>query len=219
MVSPPLPPCFAAAVFDFGDTLFHPPSGGDALVEAGVDPALAERLWDEVWAASKTAEELAKGRDRSAELHREAWLGLLRRLEPYAPGIAPHLYDRVIDAAGWRPYPDAPGVLRALHDRGVRIGVLSNIPSGLRPVFERHALAPYVDAYVESFRHGREKPDPELFRAACGELRVPAAEALMVGDNHLSDGAAALTGMTALLLPAVPPGAPRGLARVLDLFP
>jgi putative hydrolase of the HAD superfamily len=217
MPAPPVPPRFSAAVFDFGDTLFHSPSGVDALVEAGVDRTRAERLWDDVWTASKTAEELARGRDLSAEKHRAAWLGLFGRLEAHAPGVAERLYDRVIHTDGWRPYPDAAGVLRALHERGVRIGVLSNITSSLRPLFERHALAGYVDAYVESFRHGREKPDPELFRAVCRELCVPPAEALMVGDAHLADGAAVLTGMTVLLLPAVPPRTTRGLARVLDL--
>jgi HAD superfamily hydrolase (TIGR01509 family) len=208
---------FSAAVFDFGDTLFHSPSGPDELVEAGVERARAERLWDEVWSASKTPEELARGRDLSAELHRLRWLDLLRRLEPHAPGIAERLYDRVIAPDGWLPYPDAVEVLRALRDRGVRVGVLSNIPSTLRPLFERHGLAPYVDAYVESFRLGRQKPDPELFEAICRELDVDPAEALMVGDSHIADGAAVLAGMTALLLPAVPPGTPRGLARVLAL--
>jgi putative hydrolase of the HAD superfamily len=212
-----VPGPFAAVVFDFGDTLFHSPSGADVLVEAGVERTRAVRLWDELWAASKSAEELSRGRDRSAELHREAWLGLLARLEPYAPGIAPRLYERVLHTDGWLPYPDTAGVLHALRERGLRIGVLSNIASSLRPLFERHRLARHVDAYVESFRHGREKPDPELFRAVCRELRVPPAEALMVGDSHLVDGAAVLTGMTVLLLPAVPPGAARGLARVLDL--
>jgi HAD superfamily hydrolase (TIGR01509 family) len=217
MSSPLDSPRFSAAVFDFGDTLFHSPSGAAALVEAGVEPVEAERLWDEVWSASKTAEELAKGRDISAQLHRGSWLDLLGRLEPYAPGIAEHLYDSVIAPDGWLPYPDAVGVLSELRGRGVRVGVLSNIPSALRPLFERHGLAPYVDAYVESFRYGRQKPDPELFDAVCQELDVVPAEAVMVGDSHIADGAAVLTGMTALLLPPVPPGTPRGLARVLAL--
>lgn len=217
MSSVPGPPRFSAAVFDFGDTLFHSPSGAEALVEAGLQPAQAERLWDEVWTASKTAEELAKGRDISAELHRGSWLDLLGRLEPYVPGIAQRLYDDVIAPDGWLPYPDAVGVLRELRDRGVRVGVLSNIPSALRPLFERHGLAPYVDTYVESFRMGRQKPDPELFEAVCRDLGVAPADAVMVGDSHIADGAAVLTGMTALLLPPVPPGAPRGLERVLAL--
>ena len=208
---------FSAAIFDFGDTLFHSPSGADALVEAGVEPALAERLWDDVWAASKTAEELARGRDLSEDRHRRSWIDLLSRLEPHAPGAATHLYERVIHTDGWLPYPDAAEVLATLHGRGVRVGVLSNIPSALRPLFERHGLAPFVDACVESYRHGRVKPDPELFRIACRELRVQPADALMVGDSHIADGAAVQAGVTALLLPPVPPGAARGLARVLDL--
>jgi HAD superfamily hydrolase (TIGR01509 family) len=210
-------PRFAAAVFDFGDTLFHSPSGAEALVQAGVEPALAHRLWDELWEASKTTEELARGRDLSAEHHRKGWMALLERLEPHAPGIAPRLYERVIHAGGWLPYPDSAEVLGALRAREVRIGVVSNIPSSLRPIFASHGLDEYVDAYVESFQMGREKPDPALFRAVCRDLAVAPTQALMVGDSHLTDGAAVRVGMAVLLLPAVPPGAVRGLARVLDL--
>lgn len=217
MPAPARGPRFAAAVFDFGDTLFHSPSGVDALVGAGLERERAERLWDELWQASKSAEELAKGRDLDAGRHRRGWLDLLERLEPHAPGIAPRLYEQVIHTDRWLPYPDAAEVLEALHGRGVRVGVLSNIPSALRPLFEHHGLARFVDAYVESFRHGRVKPDPELFHAVCRELCVTPADALMIGDSHLADGAAALAGMTALVLPAVPPGTPRGLWRVLDL--
>lgn len=189
----------------------------DVLVEAGIDRALAERLWDDLWSASKSAAELAVGRDLSEDRHRQAWLRLLGAVEPHAPGLAPVLYDRVIHADGWLPYPDAGEVLKDLRERGVRVGVLSNIPSPLAPVFERHGLGPYVGAYVESFRHGRVKPDVELFRIACRELRVSPSDALMVGDSHLADGAAVLAGVTALVLPAVPPGSVRGLARVLPL--
>ncbi len=208
---------FVAAIFDFGDTLFHSPSGVEVLVEAGVEPALAERLWADLWAASKSPEALAKGRDLTEELHRAGWLELLALVEPHAPGLAPELYERVIHADGWLPYPDAAGVLAALHGSGVRVGVLSNIPSALCPLFERHGLARYVDTFVESFRHGRVKPDPELFRIACRELGVEPAEALMVGDSHLADGAAVLAGVAVLVLPPVPPGAVRGLDRALDL--
>ena len=208
---------YRAAIFDFGDTLFHSPSGVEALVEAGVDRPLAERLWEGLWAASKSGEALARGRDLSADRHREGWLDLLAAVEPHAPGLAERLYDGVIRTDAWLPYPDAADVLAALHGRGVRIGVLSNIPDGLEPLFRRHGLAPFVDTYVESFRHGRVKPDPELFLIACRELGVEPADALMVGDSHLADGASVLVGVAALLLPPAPPGSARGLGRVLDL--
>jgi HAD superfamily hydrolase (TIGR01509 family) len=208
---------FRAVVFDVGDTLFHAPSGVEVMAAAGVDRALAQRLWDDVWTASKTAEELAKGRDLSPARHRACWLGLLERVEPHAPGLAPALYDCIWWSERWLPYPDAAGVLAALREGGVRVGALSNIPAALRPVFAHHGLARFVDAYVESFRYAREKPDPELFRIACRELCADPAEALMVGDSHLADGAAVLAGMTALLLPPRAPGAARGLDAVLAL--
>jgi putative hydrolase of the HAD superfamily len=204
-------------IFDFGDTLFHSPNGADVLVEAGVDPARARELWDGIWAVSKTPEELARGRDTSTARHREAWLALFGPAEALVPGLAARLYECVMAHDTWLPYPDAAGVLATLRGRGVRIGVLSNIPSSLRPVFRRHGLDHHVHAYTESYRHGVAKPDLALFRAACADLGVEPADALMVGDSHLADGAAVLAGLTCLLLPPVPPGAPRGLERVIGL--
>ena len=208
---------FSAAIFDFGDTLFYSPSGADVLVEAGLDRAQADQLWDDIWRASKTPDELAKGRDLGAERHREAWLGLFAPADSYVPGVAQLLYQRVMDHAAWLPYPDTPPVLAALHARGVRVGVLSNIPSSLRPVFDLHGLTRYVDALTESYQHGRVKPDPELFHIACRELDVDPADTLMVGDSHVADGAAAAIGMTALILPSVPRGAKRGLKHAQAL--
>ena len=133
----------------------------------------AEALWDEIWRASKTPEELAKGRDLSEAVHRASWLSLLGRAEPHAPGIATALYERVVATDGWLPYPDAAGVLSDLHARGMRIGVLSNIPSALRPLFERHGLASFVHAFVESHEQGREKHDRRQ-QNCCG-----------AGDEHV----------------------------------
>jgi HAD superfamily hydrolase (TIGR01509 family) len=208
---------FSAAIFDFGDTLFHSPSGADVLVEEGMERAEAEQLWEAMWLASKAPGELASGRDLSEERHREAWERLFSAAETRLPGASRLLYDRVMSHDRWLPYPDAAPVLAALHERGIRVGVLSNIPSSLGPVFELHGLSPYVDAYVESYRHGKEKPDLELFLTACSELGVPPGAAVMVGDNHVADGAAVLAGLTVLMLPPVIPGAPRGLEAVLSL--
>lgn len=76
-------------------------------------------------------------RDRDARSHRALYTGLARQVPlPHAelyvpPNTAPSLYDalyerhRLPDA--WLPYPDAAEVLAALHDRGIRVGLLSNI--------------------------------------------------------------------------------------------
>ena len=208
---------FRAVLFDFGDTLFHSPSGADVIAEAGADEETAARMWDEIWAASKTAEELAKKRDTSPEAHRAAWSSLFSRADAVAEGLSQLLYDRVMDPINWVPYPDAGAVLRGLDDAGVKVGVVSNIATHLGPVFSKYELDAYVDSYVHSFEHAAEKPAPALFSAACQALRTSAADTLMVGDSHLADGGAVLAGMTTLLLPPVPAGQSRGLEVVLKL--
>ena len=208
---------FQAVLFDFGDTLFHSPSGAEVIAEAGADEETAARMWDEIWAASKTAEELAKKRDTSPAAHRAAWSSLFARADAVAEGLSQLLYDRVMDPINWVPYPDTGSVLRGLDDSGVKVGVVSNIATHLGPVFSKYELDVYVDSYVHSFEHAVEKPSPALFSAACQALRTPARATLMVGDSHLADGGAVLAGMPTLLLPAVAPGEPRGLDVVLRL--
>ena len=212
-----------AVLFDWGDTLFGKPVAPDLMVEAarergvGLDRATAERVWRDLWAASQTAEEHAKGRDLSVEAHREVWTALLRRADALVPGIAEVLYERVMDPANWRPYDDTEATLRALRARGLKIGVVSNVPGDLRPIFARYGLADLVDAYALSVEHGVAKPDPALFVAACRELGTEPRETLMVGDDPVSDGGAARAGLQVHLLPPDGTGRTRGLGAVVEL--
>jgi putative hydrolase of the HAD superfamily len=98
------------------------------------------------------------------------------------------------------------------------MAVISDTGWDLRPVFEAHDIARYVDTFVLSYEHGATKPAPVLFRTACERLGVEPAEALMVGDNHRNDGGAIDSGVRTLLLPLVPSGTPRGLAAVLGVL-
>lgn len=132
-------------------------------------------------------------RDESADRHREAYTGLAREVELPDPGLYDALYDRHRTPDAWRPYPDAAEVLASLRDRGVAIGVVSNIGWDLRPVFRAHGLDPYVDAYVLSFEHGVQKPDARLFHTACTLLGHHPTDVVMVGDDrHADAGASAL---------------------------
>ena len=212
------PAAFDAVLFDWGETLFYNRDGAELLIEAGLPPAEAARLWSGIWTASKSPAALARHRDVSAANHRAAWASLLEPAEAAIPGVAEMLYERVVAAAAWLPYPDTVAVLRSIHEAGVPVGIVSNVPSPLGPVLERHGLGGLVDAVVESYRHGVEKPDPALFLLACRELGTAPSRTLMVGDSSLTDAGAVQAGLVTLLLPAVPPGAQRGLAAAVRLL-
>jgi HAD superfamily hydrolase (TIGR01509 family) len=223
-VAPPLTRRPRAVLFDWGDTLFHAPHAPEVIMSfarasgVAVDEARARALWDELWAAGKTPEEVAKGRDLSPEAHRRVWSALFARADRVVPGVSRELYERVMDPASWVPYADVRPTLSALRDRGLRIGVVSNVPADLRPVFAAHGLAPLVDSYTHSFEVGVQKPDPAIFLAAARSLGVRPEEALMVGDHEVDRGAER-AGMRVFILPEEFDGEVRGLDRVLALLP
>jgi len=217
-----------AVFFDWGHTLFDTAGSTDFIVDwvrrnGGVTdgPQASDddirALWDAARLRSRSAEELAKGRDKSAALHRQCWLALWAELDQRWPGVAEALYEHETSAAGWSPYVDTAEVLRAVRDRGIQSIVVSDVPFDLRPIFAHYGLDSLVDHYVLSGEHGTIKPELELFRIALAAAGVRAGEALMVGDNHINDGAAIDVGIRTLLLPPVPSGSPRGLWAVLDL--
>jgi FMN phosphatase YigB (HAD superfamily) len=214
---------FGAVLFDFGDTLFHRRGGYVAIVEAArqlgaeVSEAEAERLWDAMQTAARTPEELAKGRDLDPTRHREAWTALYRPADSIAPGMADILYEREIDPASWVPFSDTIWALESLQGADVPIGVVSDTGFDIRPIFERAGCLGAIGNFVLSYEHGVAKPAPALFLAACAALGVAPADALMVGDNPLTDGGSAGAGVAALVLPGVPPDGSRGLWAPVQL--
>jgi putative hydrolase of the HAD superfamily len=225
-----------AVLFDFSGTLFRVESTDSWLrgALAGTDVRLAEA---ELAAAAvaleavgalpgggdpaRVPQELADAwliRDRSAALHRAAYTGLSRQVPLPDPALYDALYDRHMAPAAWSPYPDAAEVLRTLRERGVPVGVVSNIGWDLRPVFRAHGLDPYIDTYVLSFEHGVQKPDPRLFATACEALGADPRTTLMVGDDRRADGGAAALGCGVHFVDHLPAAdRPDGLRPGLDL--
>ncbi|MER5450755.1 HAD-IA family hydrolase [Streptomyces sp. NPDC002766] len=201
-----------AVLFDFSGTLFRIEST-ESWLRAVLKEAGTPLPEQELLQAAKALEaagalpggasplqvpadvaELWRVRDASAELHRAAYTGLSRKVPLPDPALHDALYDRHMTPAAWAPYPDAAEVLYALCERGLGIGVVSNIGWDPRPVFEAHDLDRFVDTYVLSYRHGIQKPDPRLFALACEALEVEPHEVLMVGDSREADGGAAALG-------------------------
>ncbi|WP_432078463.1 HAD family hydrolase [Streptomyces sp. YPW6] len=158
-------------------------------------------------------------RDLTAALHREAYTGLARTVSLPHPGLYDALYARHMRPEAWRAYPDAVEVLEGLRKAGITVGVVSNIGWDLRPVFRAHGLDDLVDAYALSFEHGLRKPAAELFRIACTMIGRDPADVVMVGDDRIADGGAAVLGCEVRFVDHLPvPERPDGL-RSLGLVP
>jgi HAD superfamily hydrolase (TIGR01509 family) len=223
-VAAPVSAPLRAVLFDWGDTLFHAPHAPEVIVSfarsSGAELSLtrAREMWDEIWALGKTPEEIAKGRDLSMEAHRQVWVDLFSRFDRVVPGLSRALYERVMDPRSWVPYADTRATLEAVRRRGLKVGVVSNVPADLRPVFAAHGLDGLVDSYTHSFEVGAEKPDPAIFRAAAKSLGVKPNETMMVGDHEVDRGAKR-AGMGVFILPTEFDGDVRGLDRVIALLP
>jgi HAD superfamily hydrolase (TIGR01509 family) len=221
-----------AVLFDFAGTLFSPLPATEWVASAarkiGLDlpPGEVARLSERCLAAglpgapypSIVPDHLASAyadRDLDPAAHRTAYVGLLQGAVDGRPGLAEAIYERILEPRGWVPYRDARGIVGVLHERGVRLAVISNVAFDLRPILRHHGFAALAERCTLSFEEHVTKPDPRIFRAALHKLGTTPSETLMVGDHAEADGAAAELGMRTLIWPMSPPGSEHGLARVL----
>jgi FMN phosphatase YigB (HAD superfamily) len=196
-----------AVTFDFWNTIARVPPGAmtearrravtAACEECGVEVeaellarSLEEvgRRWEDSWAAGEhlhpreSAAILvgALGVEGAAEdLVAEAFLGAGREAELE---LSPHIGT----------------VLRALGDRGLRIGIVCDVGFTrgelLRGLLEREGLLEHFSGWAFSDEVGHYKPSPRIFEAALGALGAEPTAAMHVGDLRRTDvaGAAAL---------------------------
>ncbi|NLU66084.1 HAD-IA family hydrolase [Streptomyces sp. HNM0574] len=212
-----------AVLFDFSGTLFQVASYADRIRAASQVPVPDEELealLDGLEAGLDDPDVAAAqhARDVSAEAHRHAFLTWYASVPALAP-FAGALYEQLRTPAHWLPYADARPVLEELAARGVPMGVVSDVGWDLRPTFAAHGLDGFFTAWVHSCDHATEKPDPYLFRHACGLLGVGPEETLMVGDNPAKDGGAVGAGLRAYVLPVAAGGTAPGSRRGLDAVP
>jgi len=212
-----------AVLLDWGHTLFDTAGSVEFIVDyaarhgSAADADEVRDVWDKARRRSRIAEELALGRDKSSAVHHERWTLLWSDLERFAPGVVEALYEFETSAGGWSPYVDTREVLIALKAREVPAVVVSDVPFDLRPIFAHYDLEHLIHTFVLSGEHGTIKPELRLFGIALEAVGVEPQHALMVGDNHINDGAAVDAGIRTLLLAPGRHREPRGLWAILDL--
>ncbi len=79
--------------------------------------------------------------------------------------------------------PGAEQALRALKDKGLALGIVSNNTRSVREALERQGIAPYFGTVVISQEVDLYKPDPRILELACQQLGVPCTQSVYVGDH------------------------------------
>lgn len=124
---------------------------------------------------------LADLRDRCATVVREA-------IGPAVAGLPQdELVAALLAAIEFSPYPEVPGVLRELRERGIALVVCSNWDVSLHDVLDATGLSGLLAGTVTSAEHGAAKPDPSIFAAALSVAGAEPGEAIHVGDDVRAD--------------------------------
>jgi putative hydrolase of the HAD superfamily len=224
-------PALLAVVFDWGGTL-TPWHDVDLRAQwyayaQAYDPQHAAPLADALLASELDSWELAR------EHHRSRTLSEVFRAAGVEPTGTRHEAALAAYLDFWDPHtaidPDAPALLAALRERGLRVGVLSNT---LWPrehherVFRRDGVLDLIDGAVYSSEIAWTKPHAEAFRAAMAAVGADDPRTVVfVGDRPYDDvSGAQAVGMRAVLVPhsTVPPHDVQPDAvvqRLADLLP
>ncbi|UQX90039.1 HAD family hydrolase [Jatrophihabitans telluris] len=187
-----------AVIFDWGGTLtpWHTVDPMQCWLAVTGDEALAARLRaaeDAAWVSS---------RDHHRSAHIDDVLSVA--------GVELTHDQRRRYFSWWDAHsvtdPAAPEMLRALRQRGLRIGILSNTiwpRAEHERIFGRDGVSGLIDGAVYSSEIAWTKPHPEAFRAAMAAVGVSdPARSVFVGDRLFDDiYGAQQAGMKAVHIP------------------
>jgi REG-2-like HAD superfamily hydrolase len=187
-----------AVFLDIGDTVMRPNPSWEhvyaiAFEEHGVEVEL-DALRDALRAAYhhggwgfeggfEATEETSYRRTVEIDQAAIAQLGI----GPMPDSFFRRLSELFLVVSNWHVFPDVLPALRALRERGLVIGAVSNWVWQLPELLHSLELVSHFDFIAASARVGFEKPHPEIFRHALEQAGVQAGEAVHVGDHIDAD--------------------------------
>ncbi len=140
---------------------------------------------------------------------------------PAVIAAATEIYEQWAANHHFEMYDDVAPVLKALAERGLTVGVISNSHRSLDAFREHFALNGLIHATVSSAEHGYLKPHRSIFDEALARAGAEARTSLMVGDSLNSDVLGAVrAGLGAVLLRRsgeTPPGLPDDIPVIRTL--
>lgn len=101
----------------------------------------------------------------------------------------------------FKTYEDTLPTLKDLANRGLILGLISNVVQDMEPTYAELGLQPYLNFKVTSAKVGCDKPNPEIFQAALNKAQVKPEEVIYIGDQYDLDIVGARgVGMKGLLI-------------------
>ncbi|CAI9099665.1 OLC1v1036522C2 [Oldenlandia corymbosa var. corymbosa] len=104
------------------------------------------------------------------------------------PQYFEELYNYYMTEKAWHLCdPNAEKVFQALKNAGVKIAIVSNFDTRLRPLLKALNCDHWFDAVAVSAEVEAEKPNPMIFLKACDLLGVNPEDVVHVGDDRRND--------------------------------
>lgn len=97
------------------------------------------------------------------------------------------VYQYYAHPDAWVLAPGAAAALARMRAAGLRLAVVSNFDTRLRPILLRLGIAHMFDAIVVSAEVGVEKPNPLIYEEALLRLGCGASDVVHVGDDRRND--------------------------------
>jgi len=197
-----------AAIFDLGNTLIHTERTEpfrQRLVELGVEKNGCEiqdafDFSDQHFMRNYPGELGQDPKDFYMK-YLDLMLAYLHVLEISKQELYQNIFKKSPPRSVWVTYDETIPFLTELRRRGVQVGLLTNWDLGARTLLSKLDLIRFFDSIVVSSEIQSEKPAQKGFIQSLNELKVPASEAIYVGDNYYDDVIGANNvGMQAALL-------------------
>lgn len=175
---PPREELQAMALRDFGidvgpEVLRRPLTVADDFIYRELaSSSLAQRSTKDKTALYARYQQIVLG-EAGIEASEQLVLGLLAKMRQFDMKLV--LFDDVLPA------------LTDLKERGLILGLISNVDRNMTPLLNELGLASLLQVVVTSQDVGSSKPQPEIFREALRRAGVQASEALYVGDQYEID--------------------------------
>ena len=206
---------YATLLFDMGYTLvyFEPPE--TTIIRQALREVAAERSADQIEAAIRAVwdayyQQVETTTFPATEAYdRESQQRLSQALLSELGLPAQELVSDYMDSLeAWfsrpgvvRPYAEVVEVLTGLLGQGYRLGIVSNWSWNLRQRVAQAGLEGFFEVVWASAYAGCNKPHPDIFAQALGQMGVTPARALYVGDSYRHDIVGARNaGLAAVLL-------------------